>query len=135
MICVGTMYFSGKSQCDKNFQFESSKTEYQDAQGNVQRSIDEHAVIKVTGKEITITPESDHKMVAYIKSSTCNWKVPYKEGKLTLNAVYMEKDVEKKTVLVFEGKDNKVSMSMTFEAEPGKVIKVWADKFEEIKLP
>ena len=133
VLSIVTLFLSSHAQCEKKIVFESSKTEFLDRNGEVMRGMDQHTVIHITGKAITIEPSNDHVMNGDIKSDTCAWKVPYKEGKWTLNTIFNEKGQDKKVTIVIEGKENRVSMTVTIDQEDQKIIRVWADKFEEVK--
>lgn len=121
------------AQCGKKSVFNSSKTEYLDATGTVERSVDEKTVVEITKTEITITP-GDHTMTGTIKSDTCNWKIPFKEGKTVIKASVSDGQGEAKSVTItIEGKDGKITLLAQVEDMPGKTIRITADKFEEGK--
>ena len=118
------------AQCGKKSVFTSSKTEYLDASGTVERSVDEKTVVEITKTDITITP-GDHTMTGPIKSDTCNWKIPYKEGKSVIKAGVSDGQGEAKNVTItIEGKDGKITILAQVEDMPGKTIRITADKFE-----
>jgi hypothetical protein len=120
------------AQCSKKIIFTSSKTEYLDTSGTVQNAEDEKTVIESDGKTITITP-GDHQMTGTIKSDSCNWKIPYKEGKSVIRAVITDNGEEKKVVLTIEGKNGKVTLLAEVEGMMDRKIRVTADTFEEKK--
>ena len=95
------------AQCDKRVIITSSKTEYLDADGNVQRSVDETSIVEFDSKEIIITPGDDPVMKGTISSFTCDWKTPFKEGK--------------------------ISFLLEIEEQPDRKIRLQVDKFEEKK--
>ncbi len=123
------------AQCSKKIIFTSSKTEYLDASGTVQKTADEKTVIEANKAEITITPgEEGNKMTGTIKSDTCSWKTPFTEGKSIIKALITGDHGDTKNVtLTIEGKDGKITLLAEMEAMPGKKIRVTADKFEEKK--
>ena len=130
------LLFSGTAslaQCDKDLSLTSSKTEYLDAQGALQRTEDEKSTIEITKTEVTITPgNADHKMKGTIKSHTCNWKVPFKEGKSVIQAAFS--DEQKGTMnatITIEGRDGSVTLLMEAVEMPDRKIRVPIDKFEE----
>jgi hypothetical protein len=130
LLAGSTMSFA---QCGKNILFTSSKTEYLDTNGVVQRSEDENTLIEITKTEITITP-GEHKMTGTIKSDSCNWKTAWKEGKKVVKAQLTDGEGNTKNVTItIEGKDGKITLLAQIADMPGQVIRVTADKFEEKK--
>ncbi len=121
------------AQCDKNLRLTSSKTEYLDASGAVQRTVDEITRIDIDQKSITISPGSDHTMTGTILSATCGWKTAFKEGKSEFKTEFDDNGTLKKINIVLEGKNGKVSFTVTIADEPDKIIRVWSDTFEEKK--
>jgi hypothetical protein len=55
---------AGFAQCDKNVVLTCTKTEYLNAEGVVQRTVEEECVIKVSKSEVTIAPSGHAKMIA-----------------------------------------------------------------------
>ena len=81
------------AQCDKSAMLTSSKTEYLDASGSVERTVDEKTTVEIRKDTMVIAPGNEaHTMVAAIKSNTCNWSVPFKEGKSVIKATLNHQD-------------------------------------------
>ena len=121
------------AQCDKTSVLSSSQTEYLDGNHTVQRTVDEKSVIEINKSEVVITHGNDQrKMIGTIKSDSCNWKNPFKEGKSIIKVTFT-RDGEKamNATITIEGKDEKVSFFVEIEEMPDKKIRVMADKFEE----
>ena len=119
------------AQCDKTVTLTSSKTTHLDGNGNVSKTKDENAVITISSTDITIVPgDEDHKMTGKITSKTCDWKVPYKEGKMVVKSIVSGDGGDEKDITVtIEGKDGKVTLTFEAVGLNGK-IQVVADKFE-----
>lgn len=117
------------AQCDKTSTLTSSETNYLDNEGNITRTIEQDVVIIITPTDITIQPGDDAKMAGKISSKTCDWKVPYKEGKMVIKSTIANDQGEKHVTVTIEGKAGKITL--TFEAEEMKdrKIQVVADKF------
>jgi len=113
MVAGSTISFA---QCDKTVTLTSSKTTHLDESGNVERTKDEKAVITITPTDITIVPgDEEHKMTGKITSKTCDWKVPFKEGKTVIKSIVSGDGGDDKDITVtIEGKNGKVVL--TFEA-------------------
>jgi hypothetical protein len=129
LIAGSAMSFA---QCDKKLVLTSSKTEHLDASGAVKKTVDETAQIEINKTDLTITVHEDHKMTGKILADTCNWKVPFKEGKTVIKTILSDEQGEDKNVtLTIEGKDGKVTLLFEMEGMPDDRIKVGIDKFEE----
>jgi hypothetical protein len=135
LLALFTMIFCTalSAQCDKNLTLTSSKTEYLDASGAVQRTVDEITKIDIDQKSISISPGGDHTMTGTILSVTCGWKTAFKEGKSEFKTEFDDNGTSKKITIVLEGKNGKVSFTVTIADEPDKIIRVWSDTFGEKK--
>ncbi|RRA98982.1 hypothetical protein [Larkinella rosea] len=123
------------AQCDKDVQLTTTKTEYLDGTGTVQRTVDEQSTIEIGKTEILIRPgNADRKMNGTIQSTTCNWSVPYKDGKTVLKALFKEPSGEERHVtLTIEGKEGKVTFLMEVQEMADRKILVTVDSFSEKK--
>ena len=121
------------AQCGKDLTLTSSTTEYLDASGAVQKTVDESTKIEIGQKSISISPGGDHTMTGTILSVTCAWKTGFKEGKSEFKTEFEDEGSLKKITIVLEGKNGKVSFTVNIADEPDKIIRVWADSFEEKK--
>ena len=130
VLCVGIISYA---QCDKKLVLHSSKTEYLDSTKTVMRAVDEVTVIEVTNAELIITPGGvDNRMSGPVKSTSCNWKIPFKEGKTVIKASLTDPSGDSKNVTItIEGKAGKMTLLAELDDEPNKKIKVAIDKFEE----
>ncbi len=122
------------AQCGKDLVLTSSKTEYLNAAGEVQRTVEEDCVITLEQTKITIAPADKEVMTATVVSSTCEWKETFKTGKTTVQATFKDRDgSEKDATITVEGKDGKIICQMTQKDRPDRVVRVAAVKFEERK--
>ena len=120
------------AQCGKKVVLTTSKTDHLDANGIVTRTVDEKAVVIISQTTLNITVNDDHKMNGTIKSDSCFWKVPYKEGKTFIKATLSTDEGEEKNITItIEGKDGKITLLFEMEGMPDDRIRVNADKFEE----
>jgi len=119
------------AQCDKTVQLSSSKTNHLDEKGTITRSDDETAVIDISKSAVDISVNGEHKITAPIKSNTCNWTVPFKEGKTVIKATADHDGQDENITITIEGKDGKVTLLFEMESQPGDKIKVGIDKFTE----
>jgi hypothetical protein len=123
------------AQCDQKIILTSSKTEYLDGQNVLQRYVEENSTVLIGDSKVTITPGSgDRKMVGVISSNDCAWKVPFKEGKSTIKALFSEDNGEKRNVtLTLEGKEGKVTLLMEIKESPDRKIRIPILEFKEQK--
>ena len=122
------------AQCDKRVIITSSKTEYLDKDGNVERSVDENSIVEFDNKEIIITPGDDPVMKGTISSFTCDWKTPFKEGKTVLKTTLINGQGQNfGLTITVEGKDGKISFLAEIDEQPDRKIRIVVDKFEEKK--
>jgi hypothetical protein len=123
------------AQCDKKVSLSSSKTQHLDANGALKAANDEKTVVEFNKSDITVSisgDEGDHKMTGKIKSDTCDWKVPFKDGKTTLSVTLDNGNGESRAFTVtITGKDGKVTLMAVNKDEPDDQIKLDIDKFEE----
>lgn len=120
------------AQCGKTVVLNSSKTEHLDASGAVQRTDDETATIMLTKTELNVSVNDEHKITGKITSETCDWKVPFKEGKTVIKATASNDQGEERNVTVtIEGKDGKVTLLFEMDGMPDDRIRVGIDKFVE----
>jgi hypothetical protein len=130
LLIAGTAITFG--QCDKKVVLTTSKTEHLDANGIVIRTSDEKAVVELSKSDLTITVNDEHKMTGKITSNTCNWNIPFKQGKTIIKATISDEQGEdKKVTITIEGKDGKVTLLFEMEGMPDDRIRVGIDKFEE----
>lgn len=117
------------AQCEKPVRLVSSLTKHFNDKGELERSTEEQTVITISNTELTIAP-GDHVLSGAVSDYTCNWTVPFKEGKTTLKSFVSDGNNDLHVSITIEGKDGKVTLTFLAEEEPGKKIQIVADKFE-----
>jgi len=124
------------AQCDKKLSLVTSKTEHLDGSNNLERAVDEQTVIEIIDKKISVNIENGKQtLTGTIKSNTCDWKTPFKEGKSVINTTISDEDGggEKDYLLTIEGKDGKVTLTAESVQDPDRKLRFVLDKFEETK--
>jgi Cu/Ag efflux protein CusF len=124
----------GLAQCGKKTILLSSQTEYLDATGTVQRVDQEKSIVEINSADITIIPgDEQRRMTGKIKSDTCSWKIPFKEGKTIIKALFVREGGQEtmNATVTIEGKDGKINLLFEVEERPDRKIRIVADKFEE----
>lgn len=122
------------AQCGKKVRLTSSKTEHWDNHGTLQHTDDEKVAVEFDQSDITVSINNDsgeRKLTGKVKSDTCDWKVPFKEGKTTLHVTLNNDDGESRDyTMTITGKDGKLSFVAETKDEP-EIIKLEVEKFEE----
>jgi hypothetical protein len=123
------------SQCDKDVILTSSKTEYLDGSGAVQRTVDEQSTIEITKSQVIISPgNTDRKMTGTVQSATCNWSTSYQEGKTVIKAVFDDPSGgQRHATLTTEGKSGTITFLMEIAEMPDQKIRVNLTSFKENK--
>ena len=118
----------GQCDKDKTVILTSSKTDYLDGSGALQRTMDEKSLIEISQTRFARSePGSDqNKMEGKVKSISCNWKVPFKEGKTVIQATMAREGSgeTKDATITIEGKDGKVTLVMEIQQMPDRKIRV-----------
>jgi hypothetical protein len=132
-ICI---HAAAIAQCDKNVVINSSRTEYMDSTGVIERTVDENSTVEIKGKEIIITPgNEDNTMRGAIKTMVCEWKVPFKEGKtvITTDLTRNGASEAREATITIEGKDGKLTLIARSPQFPNRLIRLNIDHFAESK--
>ena len=130
LVAGSTMSFA---QCDKKVNLTASKTEHLDSSGAVLGSEDEQTVIDISKSDITVVADNGNQtMKGVIKTVSCNWTTPYKEGKMVITTTLSNDNGDHKDfTITIEGKDGKLTLLAVNKDEPDKMIRLILDKFEE----
>lgn len=133
LLVAVTAGVSSFAQCDKKIVLSSSTTEYLNSSNELQRSVDEKTTVEFDLKSIVVMP-GEQTMDGQISSTTCDWKIAYKEGKTVIKTLLNgENGQSMTTTITIEGKGGKVSLLAEFEESPDVKIRLVVDKFEEKK--
>lgn len=128
MLLCGTLSYG---QCNQDVVMTSSKTEYLDASGAVQRSVDENSTVEISKTKVLISPGSGNQMNGTVTSVTCDWGTPYKEGLSVIKAEFTNPEGQMMHAkITIEGKDGKQTFLMQVEEMPNLKIRVPLDSFE-----
>lgn len=121
------------AQCDKKVFLSASGTEYLNSSNEVQRTDENITTVEYDSKNIVIVP-GDNTMEGTVNSITCDWKVPFKEGKTILKATLSNSNGQAMNITItIEGKEGKISLMAEFDEMPDRKVRLAPDKFEEKK--
>ncbi|MBL0183158.1 MAG: hypothetical protein IPP96_13010 [Chitinophagaceae bacterium] len=125
--------FSSYAQCDKKNVLSASSTEYLNASNEVQNTDDKTTTVEFDSKGVVIMPGEDV-MEGNVNSISCDWKVPYKEGKTVIKATLTRSNGQVMNIIItIEGKEGKLTLLAEFEEAPDRKVRLTLDKFEEKK--
>jgi len=131
MLMILGIVFS-YAQCGKKQVLTSTRTEYLDASGNLQRAVDESSTIEYNDSSILIVRSGGPQMKGTISSIECEWKVPYKEGKTIIKSLITDERGEARNLnITIEGKSETLSFLAESPDRPDRKIRLVIDKFEE----
>src|SRR5579863_6317572 len=123
------------AQCDKKVSLTSSKTQHWDDHGTLKHTDDEKVIVEFTQSDVTVSINNDggqQKLTGKIKSDTCDWKIPFKEGRTRIHLTLSSDNGESRDyTMTITGKDGKISFMAESKDEPDDIIKLEIDKFEE----
>jgi hypothetical protein len=133
-IALFGAFTSLHAQCDKTLQITSSKTNFLNAKNEVQGSKDDNVVVDITKTTITVTPNGDpqNAITGTIKENSCNWTVPFKEGKTVIKSVLVDPSGDTKdATITIEGKNGKITLLAEAKEKPDQKLQLEVTKFEE----
>ncbi len=114
------------AQCEENAILTTSKTNLADPSGNATGVKDEKTTLRFSKSAILLNIDGKDRGELKIVSHTCNWKVPYKEGKSVIQAILNDSDY----TLTLEGKEGKVTLHVVKNESDDSILTMTADKFE-----
>ena len=134
MLVTGTFGTAAIAQCDKKILYTSTKEEWLNSKGEIQKTDQDKVTVEVSKTNVVINHNDDpnDQMKGEIKNADCNWTEAFKNGKTTIHAQLVEgsNDVHDAT-LTIEGKDGEMFILLELADHPDMRIKAYVDKYEE----
>jgi len=125
-----------KTQCLTRVKYSASKMEILDTAMNVLETKEESLTFETNPKGFTgirVEDESDS-LHGVLKSLTCDWKEPFKNGKITMVCDVQGKDHDMQDAnITIDAEDGKIIILVRAKEQPDKIIRLVVDKYEEIK--
>ena len=122
-------------QCNKTIKWTTTKSEFIDTSGNVQRSKDEVVAVTVNSKTIAIImhgPEGEEGMKGDVTDYVCNWKDD-KNGKTVFKSIVTDtQGTVRHATVTIESINGEANILLAAEEEP-QSIKLTVASFEEVK--
>jgi len=124
------------AQCDKKVTWTASKGEFLDEAGNLQDTKDVKVFIQTSRQEIIIVHSDDESdtLRGKVKEITCDWKEPFKNGKITLKTDLTERSGEyANSIITIEAKDTHITILLHIEQPDGRKmqIRIPIDSYKE----
>ncbi len=120
------------AQCNQTVAYFSGKAEFLDNTGKVERSEEGKVVLKVSPTSVMFThnDDDDDALNGAITDFACDWKEPFKTGKTTFTAGFINKRGERNDASIsIEGKDTTQEILINFKAW-GKTLKLITDSYK-----
>ena len=126
------------AQCDKKISWSAQKADFMDEAGNIQDTKNVKVMVYTNKKEVMILHGDDvmDTLRGFVKEMTCDWKQPYKNGRMIMKADMSEKNGESLNGSVtIEAIESKITIWLRVESPDGKkmVIKIPVDNYIEEK--
>ena len=132
MALIGSMIgIATNGQCQRKVIWTSERTEFLDASGKVQDVRTQPTKIETTPGHVTVTTEDDV-FEGDIKGLTCEWKVPFKNGRTSFSTLMAKSNGESRNVsITIEGKDGKIDIIVEVDKMDGKKMRILVDNYTE----
>jgi len=140
VLCLATACFvlgvaAKAQQCDKTIKWTTTKSEFIDTSGNVQRTTDETVEVTVNAKKIDIVmqgPQGEESMKGDVSDYACNWK-DSKNGKTVLKSTVTDtQGTVRHATVTIESLDGQANILLVAEEE-AQSIKLTVASVEEVK--
>ena len=139
LILVAALFIaiiSVKAQCPAHVKYTAGKMEMLDSGMNLVDSKDGATVLETTAKGFSAGQEDheDDSLFGTLKSVTCNWQEPYKNGKITMVCdVHTNHEDLVGVMVTIEAVNGKITIILHAKEYPDRIIRLPIDKYEEVK--
>jgi hypothetical protein len=122
-----------KAQCNKDVKWTSSKSEFIDTAGNIERTRDEVAELTIGPKKVSIILTGPHtdSMSGEVSSYACNW-ADAQNGKAVIKTTLVDEEKTRHATITIEEVGGKTNILLEAEEEPTR-IRLSIASFEEVK--
>ncbi|HWB25377.1 MAG TPA: hypothetical protein VG738_07845 [Chitinophagaceae bacterium] len=125
-----------KAQCLTHVKYSAGKMEILDTALNVLDTKEEGYSVETRADGFTGIREEelDDSLHGVLKSVTCNWKEPFKNGTITMVCdVQGKEQAMSNATITIEAKEGHIYIYLRAQEQPDKVLRLVVDKYEEIK--
>ena len=127
-LAFATLVTSGLlAQCEKKVTWTASKGEFLDEAGNLQDTKDVKVFIQTTKQEIILVHSDDESdtLRGKVREIICDWKEPFKNGKITLKTDLTERSGEyANSVITIEAKDAHITIILHIDQPDGRKVQI-----------
>jgi len=127
-MAFATLVTSGLfAQCDKKVTWTASKGEFLDEAGNLQDTKDVKVIVQTSKEEIILVHSDDESdtLKGKVREITCDWKEPFKNGKITLKTDLTERSGEyASSMITIEAKDAHITITIHIEQPDGRKVQI-----------
>lgn len=117
------------AQCGKTVTLTSTKTNHVDASGKLISSDDETVVIEISKTAFSISVNGTQRMAGTVKTSTCNWSLPFKTGSSVIHGVLKKDGKDEDVTFTIDGKNGKIALGFEIKSMPNDKVRMTPDKF------
>lgn len=134
---TGAVMLQGRAQCLTHVKYYASKMEVLDTTLTLQDTRDEPFSIETRADGFTGIRENEvaDSLHGVLQKVTCDWKEPFKNGKITMIAdVHSQNgdDLSGATITI-EAVEGKINITLRAKERPERVLRLVVDKYEELK--
>ena len=134
VLCLLSATATVSAQCSKKITWTGAKAEFLDANGVVERTLDEKVVVISSKTDIKLmhSDKDDDALTGKIKDFSCTWSEAFKNGKTIIKSDLSEGlNPSSNGVVTIEAKDGKITILVTMDDHEGRTIKLYIDSYKE----
>ena len=137
LLTASVLFFGyTKAQCLTHVKYSASSMQVLDSTMQQVGSKDVSFVMEVTEKGFTATQDGqdDDAFHGTLKKLTCDWKEPYKNGKIIMICdVHTNNEDIVDADITIEAVDGKITITMHAKEHANEILKLAIDKYDEVK--
>jgi len=134
VLCLLSVTATLSAQCSKKITWTGAKAEFLDANGAVERTLDEKVVVISSKTDVKLmhSDKDDDALTGKIKDFSCTWSEAFKNGKTIIKSDLAEGlNPSNNGVITIEAKDGKITILVVMDDHEGKTIKLYIDSYKE----
>jgi len=136
LALTGAFITKGRTQCLTHVKYYASKMEVLDTTLTLLDTKEEPLTFETRADGFTGIRENEvaDSLHGTLKTLTCDWKEPFKDGKITMicDVHGGPEDLSNATIII-EAVEGKLTIQLRAKERPEKVIRLVVDKYEELK--
>ena len=122
------------AQCDKKISWYGVKGEMYNTDGGLMDTRNDSIFLETSPQKILLRFQSDdNTLEATIKEKVCDWKEPFKNGKMTYHTTTVIDNQTSDATFIVDVKDGKIILWVEVAIRNNRKFKIYLDKYEEVK--